>query len=190
MNIEEAIEQYFIYARVRQLSPDTIRDYANTFRKFAAFVGNVPMEDITPETVGDFILAQDGLSKKTLLNYHINLSALWTWAIEIRRLPLDHVMRRVPKARPEKVDITPYTPDEFKRMLASLKRSRVYSSTGKKGGARKITKYVTRNRAILFLLYDTGLRSSELCNAQIEDLDVDNRPPSHIGGKGGRKTAR
>jgi hypothetical protein len=67
------------------LSQYTLSDYQNTFRRFAKFVApdDPPLASIT--------LAQvEGLSRKTALNYHVGLSALWTWALG-RRMVDEHV---------------------------------------------------------------------------------------------------
>ncbi len=49
ITLSKAIEGYYLAANARRLSKNTIREYANTFRKFVNFMGDdPPMGDITP----------------------------------------------------------------------------------------------------------------------------------------------
>jgi len=58
------------------LSPHTIQDYVNTFRKVDNFLQeDPPVSSITSKQV-ESLLAILTVSKKTLLNYHTGLSAL------------------------------------------------------------------------------------------------------------------
>lgn len=42
ITFSQALEGYFLHADARRLSPHTIADYANTFRKFQNHLGNDP----------------------------------------------------------------------------------------------------------------------------------------------------
>ena len=92
----QAIDGYKLYFQARRLSPNTYADYDNTFRKFSDFLaGDPPIVDITTDQVKAFLASQTGVSKKTLLNYHIGLSALWTWCVE-EELVKEHAGEAVP----------------------------------------------------------------------------------------------
>jgi site-specific recombinase XerD len=87
IRLSKAIEGYFITAHARRLSSHTLADYDNTFRRFEAFLAeDPPIHSITAGDIRSFFHSLDGLSAKTLLNYHTGLSALWTWAKKQRRL--------------------------------------------------------------------------------------------------------
>ena len=78
ISFSQALEGFMLDAHSRHLSNHTILDYSNTFRKFLAFLGqDPPISTITPAQIKDFLASQQ-VSKKTVLNYHIGLSALWT----------------------------------------------------------------------------------------------------------------
>jgi len=113
------------------LSKNTIHDYANTFRKFVDFLGeDLPMGDITPVHIRSFLAAQT-VSKKSILNYHIGLSALWTWAFN-EGLVSEHIVRKVRRPRPEKKAIKPYSEADIKTLLSSLRYSKAYNRPGKR----------------------------------------------------------
>ena len=82
ISLTQAIEGYLLAAHARHLSPNTILDYTNTYRKFIKFYNSdPPMDEISSEIIENF-LANQTVSKKTILNYHTGLSALWTWAVD------------------------------------------------------------------------------------------------------------
>ena len=143
-------------AAARKLSNETIREYLNTFRKFDAFLeDDPPIARITPLVVKAF-LAEQPVAKKTLLNYHVGLSALWTWALG-EEIVDEHIIRKVRRPKPEKKAIKPYLEEEVRAMLSSLTRSKVYSRPGKRECSHKV-RNAERNRAIILLLLDTGMR--------------------------------
>ena len=67
----EAVEGYFIAGNARRLSPHTLADYDNTFRKFETFLGgDPPLGRITAVDIRDLLCCLHGLSAKTLLKHH------------------------------------------------------------------------------------------------------------------------
>jgi integrase len=65
-----------------------------------------------------FIAAQDHLSKKTLLNYHVGLPALWNWAVE-EGLTEHHIIKKLERPKPENPAIKPYTRKDVEAMLGA-----------------------------------------------------------------------
>jgi len=56
ITLSQAIEGYFIAAHARRLSPATLADYDNTFRRFETFLGrDPPLADITPAEIRAFL---------------------------------------------------------------------------------------------------------------------------------------
>ncbi len=162
ITISKAIEGYLLAAQARRLSPHTIQDYGGTFRKFLAFLEeDTPVEAISSKQVEAFLASQDGVSNKTLLNYHVGLSALWTWCVE-EGLVQEHIVRRVRSPKPEIKEVRPYTQTEVKEMLDALTHSKAYTRPLKKE-CRNSLRNGERHRAMIFLLLDTGVRAEELC---------------------------
>ena len=169
----KAIEGYLLNARARHLSQNTINDYLNTFRKFADFIGeDQAIAEIDHHEVENF-LANLPMSKKTLLNYHVGLSALWTWA-GAENLVKEHILRKVTRPKPEKRAVKPYTEDEVRSMLNALTHSRSYVRPGKRKSVHSL-QHGERNRAIILLLLDTGIRATELCSLRIHHIDLKSR---------------
>lgn len=161
-----------MHASARHLSENTVRDYINTFHKFRHWLGADPaLDSITHIQVEGFLSSQT-VSNKTLLNYHIALSALWTWAVA-EELATEHVIRRVVKPKPEQPDIIPFTELDIRAMLAAIGKSRSYHRPGKRETAHTLPN-AERHHAMLLLMLDTGIRVTELCNLAIKDCDLKN----------------
>jgi integrase len=77
----------------------------------------------------------------------------------------------VPRPKPEKRAIKPYTKIEIRSMLNALTHSRAYIRPGKGESVHRL-QHGERNRAIILLLLDTGIRASELCSLRIHNLDL------------------
>jgi integrase/recombinase XerD len=168
--LSQAKEGFFLNAAARGLSEHTLSDYENTINKFIVFVGeDTPIAQITTRQVTEFLASFTELSNKTLLNYHTGLSAMWTWAIG-EKLVSENVVRAITPPKPEIRKIIPFTENELRLMLGALEKSRPYTRPGKKLSDHSIPG-ADRNRAILLLLVDTGLRASELCEIAIQQVD-------------------
>ena len=180
----QVIEGYLLAANARHLSPHTIKDYTNTYRKFLNHLGEDPyFAAITSKQVEDFFRVQE-VSNKTILNYHTGLSAMWTWAVE-EQLVKENILQRVKRPKPEKKAIQPYSQMDIKAMLSAVGISKSYTRPGKRESAHSLST-AERNRAIIFLLLDTGLRAAEICSLRINQLDVRNRRIT-VMGKGSKE---
>ena len=107
IRLSQAIEGFFITAKSRRLAAGTLSDYDNTLRRFERFLeSDPPLPTIIPDDIRSFMSSLDGLSAKTIVNYHVGLSALWTWAIG-EGLAEKNVVRAVRPPRPEKRQVVP-----------------------------------------------------------------------------------
>jgi site-specific recombinase XerD len=105
ITFSQAVEGYKLYARAGHLSHYTIKDYMTTYRKFGKYLDDdFPMYHIKPEHIRSF-LAEQTVSKKTILNYHIGLSSLWTWAVQ-EEIVTEQIVRKVRRPKPRREVIT------------------------------------------------------------------------------------
>lgn len=170
LKLSQTIQGYLINAYARQLSPHTIVDYKNVIKKLQTFLKeDYLMSEITSTHIGMFLGGQAGLKKKTVLNYHTGLSALWNWAVS-EGIADENVVRRIKPPKPELRVITPYTFEEVKLMLASLERSKRYTRPGQ-GWQDHALAEPERARAIILFLIDTGVRAEELCSIKVGHVD-------------------
>ena len=185
LSLSQAIAGFDLACRGRRLSIHTIQDYSNTLRKAEAYFGDDPLlENITVHQIQSFLASQTGLTNKTILNYHTGLSALWTWAVK-EQLVLENIVHMAERPKPEKRAIVPLSQEEIRSILNVLGATRTYTRPGKRSCANTLP-IADRNRAIILLLLDTGIRASELCEATIKQV---NFKTSHIQvfGKGSKE---
>ena len=91
ITFSQIVDGYLLAAGARHLSQHTIRDYVTTYKKFSVFLNHdPPINSISAQQVQKF-LADQNVSKKTVMNYHIGLSALWTWAVN-EELAEEHIL--------------------------------------------------------------------------------------------------
>ncbi len=150
--LSKAIEGFTLACRARRLSVHTLTDYTRTLKKFQLHVGDAPINTITTTQIAAFLAAQP-FSEKTVLNYHIGLAALWTWCIR-EGYAEKHIVRLVEKPRPKRIVIQPFTEAEVRAILTGVRRN------------------AERDRCVILLLVDTGLRASELCGLERADIDL------------------
>jgi len=170
LKLSQVIQGYYINVHARQLSQHTILDYQNILGKFTAFLEkDYLFSEITSTHVAAFLASHEGLKKKTILNYHTGLSALWSWALS-EGFADENVVRRIKPPKPEERVIVPYTLEEVKLMLASIERTKRYTRPGQTWQDRA-TLEPERSKAILLFLLDTGVRAEELCNIKVGQVD-------------------
>lgn len=184
LTLEQAIEGFLLNARARRLTADTIAGYTNIMRRVKAFFPDDQLfVEITVEDLEEYLAAQEDVSDKTLLNHHNALASLYTWASS-RRPPLvpQHLMRQIERPKPEKRSIEPLSEAEVRALLNALETSTAYSRPGKRTCAHKLP-FAQRNRCIILVLVDTGIRASELCDLKISDVNLKTYRV-HVFGKG------
>ena len=161
LTLSKGIEGFLLSSRARHLSKHTITDYTRTLKRFLVHAGDVQANTIQSSVIAAFLASQP-YSAKTILNYHIGLSAFWTW-LEREGYVSRNVVRLVPKPHPQQPVIEPFNETQVKAMLQCAGRK------------------ADRNRAIILLLLDTGLRASELCGLQREDINLVERRIKVLG---------
>lgn len=199
LSLSEAILGYTLHAQIERLSPHTIADYSNVFRKLQAFLNDdVPFESITLGHLLSFFAdlatprAPAGvakrpartISKKTQLNYHTALGALWTWAVK-ENFVAANIVHSVPRPKPEKRVIVGFSLADVKALLGVIDRTRTYRRPGQRAVDNARTTAL-RDRAIVLLLIDTGIRASELCGLQVRHVDLRNGAVT-VFGKGAKE---
>lgn len=199
LTLAQIIDGFLLDQEARQLSKNTIRDYRTSLKKLQAFlVEDLQFDKITKSQVVAFLTdlgenpqphpgatkrAPKPLSKKTILNVHIGLSALWTWAVAEGYVDR-HLMREIEPPRPERRAVDPFTESDLKRLMRACQSTLEYVRNGRLVRQRRPT--MIRDEAIVLLLLDTGMRAHELCGLTVRDVDIKNRK-LRVMGKGDRE---
>ena len=159
-----AIDQFILYlATERGLSDNyqlSTRASLELFAKWSADNQRATTwEEVTPEAIGDFLgwRKKGGAAAATIKLHAVALRILFRFLVQRKMLERDPTeFLGVPK-------IERYLPE-------TLSEPEIVKLLGAAGGK---TPLEIRDRAIVELLYASGLRVSELCGARLENLDLE-----------------
>jgi len=170
-NIQELRQRFLEYIEIEKgRSVKTVENYDRYLRAFFVFSKIKNPKDITDDSVRQFRLHinRKGLKKNTQ-NYH--LIALRVFLKYLVRQNITSLSPdRIDLAKTGERDLDLINANELERLLASPQ-----------GHDLKIL----RDRAILELLFSTGLRVSELCSLSIDQVDLKSDEFS-VRGKGSK----
>lgn len=110
-------------------------------------------EEVEPDDLRGWINDQDWCPSTT----HVAITAakgFFRWAVGLRKSPAKDLKRPPRKKKAHRY----LTPAQVNQILSSLDTSDIYG---------------VRNTAIVMLMLDTGLRSSEVCRLKVSDIDLE-----------------
>lgn len=162
--------------RVRRLSPATVKAYRSDLRDLAASTGSVQLEDVDLDALRDWLwhATQRGDARSTLARRSAAARSFFRWAHEQELVSQDPSLRLVTPKRGRTLP----TVASREAMTALLDEYRDNAAAG--------DPVDLRDHAILELLYGSGMRVSELCGLDIDDLDLD-RATARVLGKGAKE---
>ena len=173
--LHTAVEHYLVALRVEGAAPTTLATYRSVREAYLRWATTAQ-----PPTLADFTLVQVRTYVAYLMGEHVRFShhrakraggrlsdhtinlhgrALRAFAAWLAReeYTATHVLARFRPLRPRTKPIVPLTTEEFRKLVGALT-----------GPAR----LRARGRAMLYLLFDTGIRASELAEIRLGDLDL------------------
>lgn len=183
-SIESLVKGYLLSHRTQGSSPHTVKYYSGILTRFLwfasrvgwpldarlidewhirEFLGYVGLEPKRWERSGNGSESSSHkASPRTIHHYYRALHAFFGWAVREGFLESNPVAKvRISKPKPRV--IRPYSSDQIRRMLQVCEYDWNH-------GAKFLA---ARNRAIVIMLLDTGLRLSELASIRMSDIDVD-----------------
>src|ERR1700693_3103605 len=160
--MESTIHVFLSYLRVEKgLAQNTILAYGRDLKRFAEFLRKrqkLRMEDVTPEDVVDFLssLYKEKLDSRSVARYLVSLRGLYKFGM------MEGTVNADPTENLESPKVRSSLPtylrvEEIDKLLQAPDLA---------------TPFGLRDRAMLEVLYSTGLRVSELLNLRISDIDM------------------
>jgi len=160
--MESTIHVFLSYLRVeRGLAQNTILAYGHDLKSFAAFLRKrhkLRLEDVTREDIVDFLsgLYKEKLDSRSVARYLVSLRGIYKFAM------MEGMVTTDPTENLESPKIRSSLPtylrvEEIDKLLEAPNLA---------------TPIGLRDRAMLEVLYSTGLRVSELLNLRISDIDM------------------
>ena len=180
MKLSEAIQGFLLAKEAEGLSRQTIIGYRSQLERVADYLDDPPLQAITTADLARFLawlrtdyrprrLTGDDapVSGQTLRNAWTALKSFYRWStfnVGTANVMADGL---IPRPKATNKERQPLTGDEVRALLAVIQPRR---AARPKSGARY--RRDLRDRAVVLLLLDTGLRSGELCGAAIGDLHL------------------
>jgi site-specific recombinase XerD len=172
----EAINYWLRDLDIAERSKATLRFYRQNLEPFREFVeagGPVDLKSVGVEDIRSFLLSyQNGSAKRSAFAIdakYRTLRAFWNWAIK-EGYALDNPVESLKAPRLPRKIIPTFSPEDIKRMLATCDTNRFLG---------------LRDRAMILVLYDTGVRVGELVGMRVADLDIESRL-LRVTGKGNK----
>jgi site-specific recombinase XerD len=163
------IDDYLVWLEVEKgYSPKTIREYSYDLQMFNTFNNERSIEMRTTTDLRRFFLHLKREKKYSPRSLHRKICSLKSFYKFLKKEafistnPAENIESpKIPKSLPKTISV-----EETLQLLRTPDN--------------------IRDRTILFLLYGTGMRVSELSNLNIDCVDLDNRMLRIIGGKGNK----
>jgi len=173
--LSEAIEEWLLDLRIEGRSKATIRFYRQNLEPFRRFIeANEPvnLKSINADNIRSYLLHYQNISHSSAFALHAkyrSLRAFWNWAIR-ESYAISNPIQTLKAPRLPKKIIATFRAEDIKSMLAQCD-NRTFLNL--------------RNRAIILMLYDTGMRVGELVGMRLKDVDVE-QSLVHVTGKGNK----
>ncbi len=182
---------FFIAKQAEGISQETVRDYTRGFDYFAEWLkdGGLPTSTDLKAFFAWLRERPNGLdpsrklSPKTVYNAWVSLKAFFRWYAE--ETGSDNPMAKVPAPKVPEPVIDPLTHDEVKAIIKACEYARPTQREGQRAFVKR-RPTAARDRAIVLVLLDAGLRATELCILRIDDVDLDSGKLFVRKGKGGK----
>ncbi|WKY48317.1 tyrosine-type recombinase/integrase [Eubacteriaceae bacterium ES3] len=185
-DFQSLLQRYFVERLINQqrVSPCTIESYRDTFRIFLKYMHDVQhiksdkiqMEDLNADTVVEFLNYLEKVRKNQGKTINNRLAAIKAFMDYVsyqfpESLELVRRIKAIPFRNIDKKDISYLTKDEIDCLLNACN---IKNSEGK------------RDYLMVLLLYNSGIRVSEMITIQGKDIIISDNDRSHlrIMGKG------
>lgn len=161
---KKMLHEYVAYLRGKRFSESSVRTYYNFILKFVHFIGHMPLPELTNRNVELFIEQKIAACHYSLSSHRQCISAIMQF------------LELYPQTQIHTPEI--YRPKKSLYLPTVLSKEEVVSLL-------KCTRNL-KHRAILALIYSSGLRIGELLSLHLRDIDVDRRQVFIRNSKGGK----
>ncbi len=173
-SLEDSLQLFLLSCRVDDLSPKTIEDYyqkVNTFIKFCHRLGIESPRKVDINHARLFILErQKTCGPHSVKDYFCVVRRFFNWLTSEGILECNPMATLKTPRIPKKI-IRPFSRRDIENLLSLCSSDRFLH---------------VRNRAVVLLFLDTGLRLAELSNIQMKHIDFD-RETIKVMGKGAKE---
>lgn len=175
--IQSAIREFLLDRQSRRRSPRTIDYYTHTLDKFGRFLdaqGVTTVTDITPSHVRLYLvtLQDEGRTDGGIVTQYRGPRAFLRWLMAEYPVAGWDPLRNVTSPKAPKDVLPPLPLGEFGALLESCEKGTFHGD---------------RDRALLLMLLDTGIRWEECANLTLGDVNLDTGAVTIQKGKGNKR---
>lgn len=160
MLLNAALQEYLLECELRNYTEKTIKGYRNSIELLVNYLqqnGITDVDEVLAPHIKHFLtnLQRAGRKPSYINGLHKAFRA-WFKYLQAEEYISVNPMNKIGWAKEEKIVIKTFTPAEVQAMLNAYPEKEYMD---------------VRNKTILALLFDTGIRCSELCNLMQSDVD-------------------
>lgn len=156
----------------RNYSPHTVRSYGDDLTEFGAFcasnLGVDQIDTLTYPLIRTWIIAlvNSGISNRTINRKMASLKAYYKFLLKTGHIGASPMATHKSLKTPSKVEV-PFSEKEMAKVLQAVEYPEGFEGA--------------RDRAIIELLYATGMRRAELVNLKLGDVDLARKQVKVLG---------
>lgn len=172
VTLSSALDAFLFQKRLDGIGLNSIDNYKRTISFLVCFIGSdVRVSDLSHEQVAGYVLdvLDRPISRATASSYIRNARIFLRWVYEEYGLSFDPTRIKVPKSPKKNVYI--YSDEEIVHIFSLIETS--------------VPWITARNRAIIALMLDSGIRQCEVCSLKVSDVDS-SRLVMKVTGKGAK----
>lgn len=163
MKLSEAISNFITDRKLRYMTEKTIVNYRDVLKAFIAYVGDLDIESISFDTVKSYnaYLVDKKLSRASVATYLRHIKAFFNYLENEGYIPEGTIAKRIKLPKTPKKNINLFSGDDMKLIFESVSEESDWLEA--------------RDRLMIALMYDSGLRQAELCNINRVDIDTEKK---------------
>ena len=172
MTLQQLYDEFLYIKRLAGLEAGTVTNYERTLILMVQYIGaDLSVSNLTFKTVSSYIMSlyDKPISKATISSYVRNVKIFFRWVATEYELPFDPLKIRVPK--PPKKIVHIYSDAEIQLIFHLTSTS--------------VPWITARNRLIIALMLDSGLRQMEVCNLMHQNINTESMTMK-VTGKGAK----
>lgn len=162
MTLRQCFDDFILSRQLADLSPKTVLDYRQFIEPFLHSVSpDLSLAELGQDKITLYIsgLLNRPLSRSTRATYIRHLKVFLKWVQDGHHVQYDYKRIKVPKSPKKNVRI--YSPDELMEIFSHIHAENEWLTI--------------RNKCIVALMYDSGLRQSEVCSLKRSGVSFSDR---------------
>ncbi len=185
MLFSKVTEGFFLYAESGNYSPAYIPTMRGHLKYICGYFGDPEIDSVNEDDWARFMHHlhteykprrfsgdQSPLALASIDNYWKTIRGFYNWVVSANILSIQRPDLRMTRPKYESPQIVPFTQDEIKRLLDACQFSKVEKSNGQKYRIKR--QNADRDKALILILLDTGLRLGELLRLRLGDVNLEN----------------